>query len=102
MGSGEEVEEDEVGGWTWNLRMFWFSMRWRRRAEIHFWGAKEVGVGGEDGEEEEVDTAVHHFQMRWPAEALSGAPRTCLQFVQWREVDVVWVRVSLLCTQFDV
>lgn len=35
------------GGWMRNLRMPVFSMRCRRRAEIHFSVEKEVGVGAE-------------------------------------------------------
>jgi hypothetical protein len=42
MGSAE----GGVSGWMWNLRTFWFSMRKRRRAEIHFWGSKVVGGRG--------------------------------------------------------
>ena len=102
---------EEAGGelqllasaWTWNLRTFWFSMRKRRRAEIHFWGAKHVGGeagagGAAEGAEAEVvdeegadEMPTHHFQMRWPAAVGSGVPRMCLQCVQRREVGDVCV-----------
>lgn len=76
-----------ASAWTWKRRMFWFSMRKRRRAEIHFWGGKEVGEGvwvkGWGGWEGwEVEMARHHFQRRWPEAETSGVPRMCVQWVQ--------------------
>jgi hypothetical protein len=74
------------GGCTWKRRTFWFSMRWSRRAAIQYCGGKDVcGCVVED-----LERAMHHFQMRWPAEAASGLPRMWAQWVQWRAVGVVW------------
>lgn len=47
---GTGSAEGGVSGRMWNLRTFWFSMRKRRRAEIHFWESKVVGGGVAVGE----------------------------------------------------
>lgn len=101
-GVGGEEEEEEEGGaaCTWKRRTLWFSMRERRRAESHFWGAKEVGVrgvrldGGGWGEEEadgegSWERPRHHFQRRWPEAVRSGAPRMWLQRAQWIAVSEI-------------
>ena len=43
-GAGDAgAEEGGAEGCTWKRRTLRLSMRKRRRAEIHFWGGKEVG-----------------------------------------------------------
>lgn len=97
IGVGVETPErgGRGGGCTWKRRMFWFSMRWRRREAIQGDGGKESGLSGWAGVVDgavgvDVETPTHHFQIRWPEEEGSGAPRMWEQCVQWRAVGEVY------------
>jgi len=73
------VSWDWAGGaavWMWNLRRPVFSMRWRRRTDIHFW---TVCVVDDDGVVFADRMLMAHFRIRQPSVEGSWAPIVWLQ-----------------------
>ena len=77
MGSAE----GGVSGWMWNLRTFWFSMRKRRRAEIHFWGVKDVSGRGAVGEGA-GDAGVDRLEVDGGGDSWGGVGAVVVAFVE--------------------
>ena len=80
---GMGVSWDSSGGaavWMWNLRRPVFSMRWRRRTDIHFW---TVCVVGEDEVVFADRMLMAHFCIRQPSVVGSWAPIVWLQCLHW-------------------
>ena len=77
------VSWDWSGGaavWMWNLRRPVFSIRWRRRTDIHFW---TVCVVGDDGVVFADRMLMAHFRIRQPSVEGSWAPIVWLQWLHW-------------------
>lgn len=70
---GVDLESPSMSGWTLNLRIPWFSIRNRRRADIHFCVLNATGEA-----EPAILMPMHHFHIRQPSASSSLIPKVLL------------------------